>query len=156
MHVCISLKKFKDVRTGTCILNFSCIKVNFNKTIFKTTTVSSFKTWLKKQNFKSKRMKWTIDQPFLLVAVRSYISHGAVACLFLSWCRTDASRVHWSFQLSFSGYVYRVKCTANQYGLFVKQCGSTISEASWECARKFFKNILRENMSILDQRYKPS
>ena len=54
------------------------------------------------------------------------VSHGAVACLFLSWCRTVASHVHWSFQLSSSGYVYRVKCTANQYGLFAKQCGSTI------------------------------
>ena len=92
-------------------------------------------------------MKWTIDQPFLLVAVRSYISHGAVACLFLSWCRTDASRVHWSFQLSSSGYVYRVKCTANQYGLFATQCGSTIYWLASEASRKILlkMNILCTN-----------
>ena len=30
-----------------------------------------------------------------------------------------------------------------------------LSEASWKYARNFFKNSLQENMSILDQRYKP-
>ena len=33
--------------------------------------------------------------------------------------------------------------------------GQDLSEASWKCAGNFFKNSLRENMSILDQRYKP-
>ena len=46
-------------------------------------------------------------------------------CFFLDVVPTPR-RVHWSFQLSSSGYVYRVKSTANQYGLFAKQCGSTI------------------------------
>ena len=33
--------------------------------------------------------------------------------------------------------------------------GQDLSEASWKCAQNFFKNSLQENVSILDQRYKP-
>ena len=32
--------------------------------------------------------------------------------------------------------------------------GQDLSEASWKWAQKVFKNSLRENISILDQRYK--
>ena len=33
--------------------------------------------------------------------------------------------------------------------------GQDLSEASLKYARNFFKNSLRDNMSIFDQRYKP-
>ena len=33
--------------------------------------------------------------------------------------------------------------------------GQDLFEASWKCGRNFFNNGKRENMSILDQGYKP-
>ena len=52
---------------------------------------------------------------FLLVAIRSYISHvrSGMFVSSLMLYRRRASRTHWSFQLSSTGYVYRVKCTTN-------------------------------------------
>ena len=97
-------KKFEDVRMGTCILNFLCIEVNLNRTIFKTTTnVSSSNHDSKGRN--SNSSEWSVVICLSHLTSFGHIFHTrTLACSFLSigilWCYTDARRAHWSLQFN--------------------------------------------------------